>query len=113
MTFVNVCDFCTATPIVATYPCRDFYHRATDFDFASEGGWAACATCRDLIESGNRTELAYRSAISHPERVYVPILTLNRRIRGLHDTFWANREGPPVPDDGLSGDPTRNEEASS
>jgi hypothetical protein len=48
-----------------------------------------------------------RCATGHPERRYVPIGALTKRVRSLHDTFWANREGPAVPDDGTWADPTR------
>lgn len=91
-----VCDFCSGGPVRWSYPCRDFQHRAVDFTFNSAGGWAACDTCHSLIERHDRQGLAVRCASGHPERRYVPIAALTKRVRSLHDTFWANREGPAV-----------------
>jgi hypothetical protein len=102
-----VCDFCNVTPVLWTYPARDFQHRAPDFTFNSSGGWAACARCHELIERGDRQGLADRSARGHPERGRIPLNALRSRLRALHDSFWANREGEPVPDDGTDTDPTR------
>lgn len=92
----EVCDFCSAQPVVAIYPCRDFSLRAIDFDFNSLGEWAACSECHKLIERGDRSTLALRSALTHPDRGQIPAATLTRRLRHLHDMFWSNRLGPAV-----------------
>lgn len=105
-----VCDFCMGTPIQWTYPCRNFTHHGLEVTFKSSGGWAACSICHDLIERQDRSALAQRSAVCHPDRRNIPLALLTRRVRSLHDTFWVNREGPPVQDDGSQGDPTRPED---
>lgn len=111
MRSAEVCDFCRGGPVTWAYPCRDFTHHVKvprgSLTFNSSGGWAACEVCHGLIERSDRDRLCSRSAVTHPKAKTVPMRDLRRMVRGLHDDFWANREGPAVPDPGDGRDPTR------
>jgi len=128
------CDFCTSPNTTWAYPCRDFkakpetatalietadglHTTSAVLDLYSGGGWAACPVCHLLIQSGSRDRLARRSAkklvraMATDGRMAAGALSLSQataHTRRLHDQFWTNREGPPVPiDPGAQADPTR------
>lgn len=100
-----ICDFCSAVPVVAAYPCCDFVIPETPA--GSRGAWAACVECADLIDRGQREALAYRAAcladrnllsggpalLSLPETEVLPLM------RALHQLFFTHRNGDPVPVD--------------
>ena len=56
----KLCDFCEKSGVSWQYPARSF--EAMPGVMGSIGEWGACETCHDLIEGGNWTALAYRSA---------------------------------------------------
>lgn len=98
-----VCDFCSAKPVVWSYPARDHSMGALVavhpdpevpihvIHVESNGAWAACEPCRELIDRGARDALAERARRRmpwpQPETIEVDLLRL------AHDEFWANREG--------------------
>lgn len=114
-----ICDFCSSPDIHWAYPARDFRTEGTitaaiiqpsgmtlrdsEASFASGGGWAACNVCAALIRRGDRDRLARRSAKAQL-RIHaflrengVSLASVIRMIRPLHDDFWKNREGDPIP----------------
>lgn len=108
-----MCDFCTSPEIAWTYPTRDLSStvplpgKNATVTINSTGGWAACKSCRDLIEAGDREALAVRSGEASKQGD-VPLHMIVTACRIVQDDFWANREGPPVPTSpGDNEDPTR------
>ncbi len=112
------CDFCSSPDVRWGYPCRDFVreervlavgeHETTgelafsriDITAGMRGGWAACPVCHELVKRGLRDKLVRRCARKMQEAgqlTRVPRGQVVDLLRPLHDTFWANREGPPVP----------------
>jgi hypothetical protein len=82
-------------------------------NFGSGGGWAACPACHALIVRGDRERLTRRSAkrlcrkYRQEQNVILSLGDAIRLLRPLHDDFWANRMGPPVPTTPDHEDPTR------
>lgn len=112
----GICDFCSSPDVKWAFPARDFIRTAPLTEKAlmtagMRGGWAACPACHALILRGARDRLAHRSAKRykrlHPDAASVPLGRIEKHIRGLHDDFWANRQGEPVPATSTSTDPTR------
>jgi hypothetical protein len=101
------CDFCSTYQILWRYPARDFTMdvgpgydpegEGHDHDWGSDGDWAACSWCHDLIEAENRGGLAYRSAVRFAVEHEVPLSAILPRIADLHEKFWEHRMGPGVP----------------
>lgn len=106
------CDFCNSLAVAWAYPTRDLSStipvpgKNATVTINSRGGWAACTPCHDLIEAGNRDGLAVRSAKAGNRRG-VPLHLIVAACRKVHDDFWANREGPPIPASPSEADPTR------
>lgn len=48
MSAVGICDFCSAPHPTWVYPADNFAMQR--FGWGSDGGWAACDECSDLIE---------------------------------------------------------------
>lgn len=100
-----VCDFCSHPNVKHAYPASDFRHEielvAGAPTWGSLGWWAACPACYRMIERGDRTGLAMRSAKRqmkmHPElRGAVSLREVTAEVRRLHDHFWSNRQGPAI-----------------
>lgn len=94
------CDFCSdELSVGGAQPVYAF--DVPDFDipgmtsFASTGGWAACATCASLVESGDRAEVLNRALKASPVQANVPA-GAGEWIRGLHGKFWAAMDGLPL-----------------
>lgn len=98
---MSVCDFCSSPDVAWAFPCRTLTKEVpvpdVNVDFGSIGSWAACATCHELIVAGKREELAQRSVETMDVPTQLKSDVMLSGIRGLHDTFWSNREGDPVP----------------
>lgn len=89
----EVCDFCSARPVVWSFPARD--HEQVPGVAMSMGGWAACAVCAALIKRGDREKLLGRSAKRLRRKApEMSTREIARSLRQIQDTFWANREGP-------------------
>ncbi|MBX9601361.1 MAG: hypothetical protein K2X35_10160 [Bryobacteraceae bacterium] len=95
------CDFCSDLAPAWYYPATDF----VAFEIGpvvskSEGSWAACDCCHDLIERGDRAGLAERSAsmfvVANPESAEV-IDSLRGELKRIHDLFFSNCYGTAQP----------------
>jgi hypothetical protein len=98
------CDFCSSPDVRWAFPANNTttpvpLPKPNTATFNSLGSWAACQLCHDLIVAGKRDELAERSARTMKQIYRTPgsISSLVAMIRPLHDDFWANRHGDPVP----------------
>lgn len=106
----HICDFCSGGDVRWAFPARDFRgaSHTLPIELNSSGGWAACPACYTLIQAADRDGLCRRSAKlmvrMHPS---LPHRIAMREIRDIHDQFWSNRLGPPVPADEHTPDPTR------
>lgn len=109
-----VCDFCSdPLPLDGeawTFPCEHFVYPFQMGTVTEEGvkmattegsgdDWAACDTCYDLIEEGDRVALATRSVEKDIERH--PNAAAERPVlmamtRALQDKFFDHRTGPPI-----------------
>lgn len=94
-----ICDFCSEPNPRWQYPASDFImHVPGPDDYGSEGAWAACDACHDLIEAGDGDGLAKRSADKFARNTPgMPRSFLLSRIRELHEGFWSRRKGPAQP----------------
>lgn len=88
------CDFCNSHAIKWEYPAVDFAIPAVGVE--SQGHWAACDTCHNLIETEQWDALADRSTHTHPLIVSADPALLKRSITIIHNAFRACRTGPPV-----------------
>lgn len=60
----EVCDFCTSSPTVKLYACRNFMIPQTKqmaFAHQSVGAWSACERCSILIDEGRWFALTDRA----------------------------------------------------
>ena len=57
----NLCDCCSEPFIDTLYLCRNFIYEGRLVFSRPIGRWAACHSCRELLEAGNTSELARRS----------------------------------------------------
>lgn len=86
-----ICDFCGSREVAWLYPTRPFTHEvAPGKMFKSNPDWIACETCHLLIGGTQRAQLTARGAAA--TQTSAPQLLL--ALRGLHDRFWENRDGP-------------------
>jgi hypothetical protein len=73
------CDFCSDTPVVATYP-------------VSQGTpWAACEPCSRLVELGDRKALARRAGKALGGMVPL-VLAMEKAEQMQAELFWDVRE---------------------
>ena len=96
------CDFCGAANAAWIYPAASFIMESVPTkDVGSDGAWAACGKCHDLIESNDREALAawalknFQQRHGALPREYRQVL--GERMRSLHIEFWNNRQGKPLP----------------
>jgi hypothetical protein len=94
---MEVCDFCTSTPVVAGYPCGLVVIETPAGIQASRTPWAACELCAPLIDAGDRDGLVERALGGFivengelPEGMCAPLRAI---LRDAHAQFFANREG--------------------
>jgi hypothetical protein len=57
----NQCDCCSAPRIDTLYLCRNFSYDGLPVFTRKVGRWAACSSCRRLLEKGKTASLARRS----------------------------------------------------
>jgi predicted nucleic acid-binding Zn-ribbon protein len=110
VTVQPVCDFCSdPLPMDGecwTFPCESFEYPFMLIEAGPDGvtgqtegsanDWAACDTCYDLIEDGDREGLAKRSVDADIERN--PNAAGHRHVlvamtRAMHDKFFDHRNG--------------------
>jgi hypothetical protein len=58
---MSLCDFCNAPHPAWVYPARNF--EIADHGWGSDGGWAACEDCAQLIESEQYKQLVNRRMV--------------------------------------------------
>ncbi len=92
---MDKCDFCGSEDVMWLYPAKDFDYIMVDGEtYRSLGEWAACETCADLIERGDRDGLMEGSAKNHLNGLSIlEKELLKNEIRFFHSFFWNNREG--------------------
>lgn len=92
-----VCDFCSSTGPAWRYPARTFIaYCVPNLAGESVGDWAACETCRGLIEADDRCGLAERSVeqlISGRPELRELRADLCAELMRLHGKFFENRCG--------------------
>lgn len=80
------CDFCYSTRVTWSYPCESF----TFLFMNSEGYWAACDICHELIESGDNVALMNRAMKTADEQgIYFP----EDLMLEFHEMFREHRIG--------------------
>lgn len=98
MRIVTVCDFCGWQGVQWTFPARSFEIPTPGPTQGSEGDWAACEKCKELVENHDRIGLARRATEASIERQ--PELRgltaqVYASVADLHRQFFAHRTGPP------------------
>jgi hypothetical protein len=104
-----ICDFCSATPVVAAFIAKPFATAYTkdghtlvvDYDQK----WAACETCARLVREKQRDTLLKRSTQtlflrgrSFPLRMIEAFYFHARKeIGSLHERFWEGFQGECAP----------------
>lgn len=98
------CDFCSAPDPTWECPARSHQmgvpalEHGPGFWASSAGAWLACDECAKLVRDGHRRRLTQRSVTTFKAQMRgLPRSLLERATDELHERFWANREGPPVP----------------
>ncbi|HEY1437399.1 MAG TPA: hypothetical protein VGG82_07840 [Casimicrobiaceae bacterium] len=96
---IPICDFCSAPKVLWRYHAHDFVMDIPEapVDWGSDGDWAACDICHELIERDERNGLAYRSALRFAIQHDVEMKLILPRIRDLHTQFWTMRVGKAEP----------------
>lgn len=118
-----VCDFCSEPFDTEgecwTFPCESFEYPFVAVELqpghaniqteGSDDAWAACDTCHDLIEDGDRVALAKRSVKKdierHPEAAKERPM-LMRMTRAMQDGFFKHRNGEAIQAPVRGGNPT-------
>lgn len=100
---MQICDFCSSPEVDWAYPAESFETYAVVMPdgamvATSEGWWASCSPCAQLIEAGRWAELAGRSLdyLPLPEPVANRTAAL-QRLAVLHQQFQTSRTGPAIP----------------
>jgi hypothetical protein len=91
-----ICDFCSSPDIVKDYACESFeafdlQKKGRRMIGTSEGRWASCQICADLIDNNLWEELAQRSYETSgcsPDDPYKEILL--SFLRNMHRQFRGN-----------------------
>ena len=95
-----ICVFCCieGVEIKYRYPARSFH--AAGSPWGSAGDWAACQTCHDLIEAGDKKGLVERSVDSFIEKhpgfpSHIPHArrVVANELGELHKMFYKLRTG--------------------
>lgn len=90
-----ICDFCSDKPAPYVMGARNVKIESAALESMSEGDWAACATCKRLIEIDDRRALLYHSAsrfrVKHPE---VELETVRAIIWSAHKAYFKSRLKP-------------------
>jgi hypothetical protein len=92
-----VCDFCGERPIVWAYPTESF--ALPEYEWGSEGDWAACEPCSALIEASSWEALQERTLARYQTNGADPYLldTMRSWVRQCQADFRKHRTGPRVP----------------
>lgn len=89
----ETCDFCSSTPVVAAFDAEDSTFSITGGpDLGSTGPWAACATCKTLVDNNEGAQLVTRAVTYMSRKVGLPEQALRETLQELHKGFWENRK---------------------
>lgn len=99
------CDFCSQhkdNPPVASYGCKDFFHRMepTDPGMGFLNNWLACQHCDKIIQEDNLRGLIDRAVTTYIEThgtllegMFRPKDQIKQQVTQLHVKFWSHRTG--------------------
>jgi hypothetical protein len=95
-----ICDFCSGTPIYASYPAKTFTAQQVEnpdgkkLNINSQADWAACKTCADLVDASQWDALLQRSVKTFRVKFggMIPERDLRKFISDLHRQFRENRQ---------------------
>lgn len=96
-----VCDFCSSPSIAWDYPTRSF--QIAGMQWASDGDWAACTDCAELIERGDRAGLVMHCITTfHSQGKLLDmgaavIADCTDQLAIMHALFFRHRIGERVP----------------
>lgn len=97
----SICDFCSAPNVAWRYPAQSFLAYAiAGVVGQSVGDWAACRTCHELIEAGDRRGLLERSLGTLLEKnpeMRPAESELRNQIAHFHRLFYDNQTGSALP----------------
>lgn len=97
----SICDFCSAPNVAWRYPAQSFVAYAiAGVVGQSVGDWAACRTCHELIEAGDRRGLLDRSLGTLLEKnpeMRPAEAELRGQIAQFHRLFYDNQTGAALP----------------
>lgn len=105
---IPLCDFCSLASVKWRYDAEDFETaRIGNVAAQSIGHWGACATCKEMIDAGERESLAERSTMALIKnatagRKFTPVQVetlrdlLWLRVKQVHDNFFKHKKGGPT-----------------
>jgi hypothetical protein len=98
---MDVCDFCTCTPVVASYPAGTVLIHTPAGVHATRDPWAACEHCYALIEADDRAGLVERSLggfiAQEGDVPHGVLVEIRYMIERTQDGFFEVRQGEPTP----------------
>jgi hypothetical protein len=93
------CDFCSADAPSWAIPARPFVYEGAP-DAGSDGDWAGCDACAELIRRNRWTALRQRAVAAFAARTGAPadqLEPLGRALGRLYRQLRRNMLGPPQP----------------
>lgn len=105
----EVCDFCFSDDTTWTFEAEDFDYPTDNIPApdgavritGSSGNWAACTTCKNLIEDNKVAALLARGNASmwkrHPETPHVERRQHESLRKRIFHLFMEHRKGPAMP----------------
>lgn len=94
----HVCDFCADPFPVTAYQCENFvWEKDSILPHQSDGAWAACRVCSDLIDGGKWISLHDRAFDKFVKTHGIPFIaqpSIRLTIIELHDLFRAHMRLP-------------------
>lgn len=99
-----ICDFCLGRPVRWRFPVDRAVKIEIGPNRVTDDDWAACESCRGLIEAADADALVRRSLEKQIERYFpapdeIPSSVLRiveGELRQVHQQFMKARTGPPV-----------------
>lgn len=103
-----LCDFCGSSNPKWQYEAQDFEQwRVGRIAGMSIGFWAACDTCKEMIEAGERESLAERSTVALIAKAKVEFVftraqmekfsaVCRGQVKAIHDRFFQHKKGGPT-----------------
>lgn len=93
MSNTMICDFCSSTNVVHSFPSKAFTLQIFNIISGSDGAWASCPVCKVLIDTEEWEKLYIRSLETFREQSdpIVPKAVAEAFIRKLHAEFRYHR----------------------